>query len=559
MFFLLQLSEIRSKAVQYRQRSDGCHFLPAHPSWRLPADDQRETTPIRAHPGSPSGTTPITAHPQSPSGSSGGSLLSCEEPVGENGIYSPRDSVPRTLTNSGLHVVDVEDEEEEEKEGEGERESSECSSSGESEEEDPKHAGHQQTTADIRKPKSPRIPAATTSPSIPHNGEIKGRVPTPILQQSSGDTLRHHLDRTTPSSGAVLTSPTPPAFAKTTKSKGGSSNVRDGTSRGGRAGRQPSSVGGVGVAPLSTRSSGHKERGGKMHSTEVGKKGLHLSQMSARFKRDPSLVSSAPKRSTSHLRTLPKSSLAQHQRDIPSATPRASVTHRSHNTLTTSPPHPSPPHSTISSLLSSIRSSSSSLNPPNKRLDYSRTNGGIKATASSARPAKPPLVHCQSSHAGGGCTNVQCDICGAWLRWTPLHTGAQVSNPLLNRQPPPAAPLVSSGSHRYRGPVTQLAEKLKNRRAPSHSGVRASSVGSSVNSNSPHQNGVVRSSSPLAPSRGAGTVPPQSAPRPLRAADELSISSLSLSSCSVASDLLRRARERRENFWTQPPNPTAHT
>ena len=34
--------------------------------------------------------------------------------------------------------------------------------------------------------------------------------------------------------------------------------------------------------------------------------------------------------------------------------------------------------------------------------------------------------------------------------------------------------------------------------------------------------------------------------------DELSLSNLSLSSCSVASDILKRAQNRRDNFWTQP-------
>ena len=42
-----------------------------------------------------------------------------------------------------------------------------------------------------------------------------------------------------------------------------------------------------------------------------------------------------------------------------------------------------------------------------------------------------------------------------------------------------------------------------------------------------------------------------------REVDELSLSSLSLSSCSVASDVLQKARERKERFWTQPTHITA--
>ena len=39
--------------------------------------------------------------------------------------------------------------------------------------------------------------------------------------------------------------------------------------------------------------------------------------------------------------------------------------------------------------------------------------------------------------------------------------------------------------------------------------------------------------------------------------DELSLSSLSLSSCSVALDVPQKARERKERFWTQPTHITS--
>ena len=42
-----------------------------------------------------------------------------------------------------------------------------------------------------------------------------------------------------------------------------------------------------------------------------------------------------------------------------------------------------------------------------------------------------------------------------------------------------------------------------------------------------------------------------------RDVEELSLSSPSLSSCSVASDVLQKARERRDRFWTQPTHITA--
>lgn len=45
-------------------------------------------------------------------------------------------------------------------------------------------------------------------------------------------------------------------------------------------------------------------------------------------------------------------------------------------------------------------------------------------------------------------------------------------------------------------------------------------------------------------------LPPQAEAR-ARDSDEISLASLSLSSCSIASDVLRKARERRDHFWSQ--------
>ena len=45
--------------------------------------------------------------------------------------------------------------------------------------------------------------------------------------------------------------------------------------------------------------------------------------------------------------------------------------------------------------------------------------------------------------------------------------------------------------------------------------------------------------------------------RRARDVDELSLLSLSLSSCSVASDVLQKARERKDRFWMQPSHVTA--
>ena len=512
-----QLSEIRDKASQYRQRSEGSHFLPGHPSWTTAA----ETAPIEAH------------RSQSPSVSVS-SLTSSEELAEENGMRLPQ---PHTLANGEAHIVDIEEEEEEEREH--------SSYSGSEDE---------ATTTEAQPTSSHRIvtpamerPMPTLSPFVPLPPEraTEGRIPTPIMQKSSEDLVRHHLDRTTPSTGgAVLTSP-PPAFSKTTQSTVNPSSTLSTRENSGERVKTSHKGSGSGAASSAKRSSG---RSGKMvtstQSGERGEKGLYLSS-TARFKRDPSLVGSAP-RSTSHSHTLPTSSLTNNTHSHLTTLPKGT-----RHTLTTSHTHPSPPQSTISSLLSSIKSSSSG-EPTSKKLDYSATSGKRRVTGTSVQPTQPRSMQHHNPHAGTACSSGNCDVCGAWMRSKSGHTGAQV---LSNRASHTTAPLWGYGTHRYRGPVTQLAQEHTSRGGDVSSQSSVDRISGRNFPSRPPQNGVGASNSQMCPPRrGAGV--PETDPRPLRSFDELSISSLSISSCSVAaSDLLRKAQERRDKFWTRHPNP----
>ena len=195
-----------------------------------------------------------------------------------------------------------------------------------------------------------------------------------------------------------------------------------------------------------------------------------------------------------------------------------------------------------------------------------KTGGGHRAPAPPAKRRKcgkcGEIGHTRRSRSTNAatinatsqssCSSGNCDVCGAWMRSKSGHTGAQV---LSNRASHTTAPLLGYGSHRYRGPVTQLAQEHTSRGGDVSS---QSSVDRILGRNFPSrppQNGVGASNSQMCPPRrGAGV--PETDPRPLRSFDELSISSLSISSCSVAaSDLLRKAQERRDKFWTRHPNP----
>lgn len=425
-----------------------------------------------------------------------------------------------TITNGKTDIMDVESEEEEERE---------------------KRHDHQLTSngqlMSNREASSSALPQELVE-------EREGRVPTPVLQESPQN-MRHHLDRTTPTSGAVLTSPhVIPSSIKSTR------GVTTGTVKGrgkGVSSRELDNHKLGSSLPNRTKNSEAKEM-------ESGKTRLHLSRGSTKLKQAPSLLSSV---TGAHSRTT--SSLHHTQSkgtNSSSARPQLST----HRTLTSSHQKHrlSSPLSTISSLLSSDPASSTGvtrglnqrststkgpptnttrgLNQPqistatrglnlpsaNRGLNYSnRTVPGYSKTW------QPHNVTTHPPHVSG-CRSPQCDICGAWLRKS--HTGAQAMG--LSQHP-------VSHTHHYKGPVTQLNHQ------PSRGGVSHSSEDSTVDI----PEGLC--------SRGANYSRPQS--QGLKACDELSISSLSLSSCSVASDLLKKARQRRERFWTQPPNPSHST
>ena len=362
----------------------------------------------------------------------------------------------------------------------------------------------------------------TVSPSPPPTApDSNGRVPTPILRETS-EQMRHHLDRTTPSSGSVLTSPPLPAFHK-------SSHVSTSSRTAGNVGRtgKQSKVGVHGGMSTSHLSKG-KKQGEKTVASKQWNSGLYLSRGSPKLKHDRSLVSSVngDPRSSSSRHTRPKSTTSHLPKVHPplESHPTPHPLGTTHHTLATT--HPAHSLSSVSSLLSSVSNSSS----PGavRRLDY---NANTRAKAA-VNPVQPPQSRPSKPHSHT-CTNAQCDICGAWLRKSQTlstqhlnvnsHASTSTKGPHFSH-----APQSTAHSHQHKGTLTKSQTTTTRR---SNSNIRSIS----------QSNVVTVQDSPTEISRPT-----------LREPDELSISSLSLSSCSVASDLLKKARERRERFWTQP-------
>lgn len=353
----------------------------------------------------------------------------------------------------------------------------------------------------------------TMSPSPPPTApDSNGRVPTPILRETS-EQMRHHLDRTTPTSGSVLTSPPLPAFLKSSRVPTSSRT----TGNVGGTGQQ--SRDGVRHLVSTSHLSKGKKQGKKAALSKQWNSGLYLSRGSPKLKHDRSLVSSVngDPRSSSHYHTLPKSTTSHPPKvHPPSQSPnQLSTTH--HTLTTTHLPHSL---SSVSSLLSSISNSSS----PGaiRRLDYT-ANSRAKAAVNSVQPPR------SKPHSHDACTSPQCDICGAWLRKSQASS-TQTSN--YARTSTQGAHFSHAHTHQYKGTVTQLSK--------SQPTVHPAPWGSNSNIH------------PVPQPKVATFQDPPSLRPTLRETDELSISSLSLSSCSVASDLLKKARERREKFWTQP-------
>ena len=376
---------------------------------------------------------------------------------------------------------------------------------------------------------------------------IEGRIPTPELQKSvSRQQSRHHLDTTTPSGGGLLISPAKPV------------------------------VGGDGGVAKSIK--------------------LPFPPTSPKYRRDmkskapifPSPVADGngrqPAKSTEEIRpksvpddpspqVVPASSSPYHTRCVPRPHPIP----RSSHTHDLAPSHSVHPHSLQQSHTTQqpIGVKSSTLTGPVRKLlfeSHSKQEPLPKRHAHPKQSTQGPTLSQQKLHskaptfsAGKSShSNVRsCETCGSHLRSSSILGGGTAGNlgaghyPGVRMAPPTnlsqlhqkqQSALHASRQqsqmklHEIRSKLASHSDDFHHRtshdveysdgqRQPPDSGIGSSNRGPRSDILGPHSRGGFVSRRPAD-------------------VDELSLSSLSLSSCSVASDVLRKAQERRDRFWT---------
>ena len=281
-----------------------------------------------------------------------------------------------------------------------------------------------------------------------------GRVQTPVIQKSTSDYQRHHLDRTTPVAGGLFISPkkapdliiphplVSPMFQHDMKS---------------------SAL--INPVPKKTRN-----------------KYVQVNESSSSQASDQDDDDDIPPRVTSSVTqpplSVPSSSSPYHTRCIP---------------VITSKP------TSVRKLDFKTRSQPKSATRKTMPKPYSHRVEGVRPT-----------------------NNSGCNICGANLRPPSAIANAGTTSLRTSRvQSGLTSNLASGGLSTFKKPQVSVSSTLP-----------------------------YTSQQPAQAPHFMTRLPPQAETR-VRDSDEISLASLSLSSCSIASDVLRKARDRRDHFWTQ--------
>ncbi len=430
--------------------------------------------------------------------------------------------------------------------------------------------------ADLSKFREPRVEVGRLK-SVPRpnafslggrgEDEIEGRVPTPELRKSvPGQQRRHHLDITTPSGGGILISPSKPEV-------GGDRGVV-------RSVKLPYPP----VSPKYRRDMKSKVPIFPPPPREVGngrQKAAAPVVSSTTYEAPPQSVvldnlgpRNVPTSSTGppyHAHCVPRPApTVPHSKPTHSAQPsqpsHPHTTHKSqaHKTAPISVHVPQPkkmtvkPHQTsYSSPVRKLLFDSHSKQPSASQPRTQHTTQ--KFVSSSSQQYKSHAKTFALSSARSSHSNVKsCETCGSHLRSPNVLGGGTLGVGHPGRM---GAPTNLSQIHHERASALQASRQPSQLQVNEiRSKLASHSIdprGAPTNFDDYHQppdsglgssdrrgrrEGGQRSSSGLDGRRGGGR----------REVDELSLSSLSLSSCSVASDMLEKARERRDRFWTQP-------
>ena len=345
-------------------------------------------------------------------------------------------------------------------------------------------------------PKTKPHPPVVTQPAPLEADDQSGRVQTPIIQKSFSDYRRHHLDRTTPVAGGLFISPQKkqPAEVILPYPPHSPKYRRDMRSS----------------APISPAPKNTKDESVHVQVSFSQSSGSSSSSIEA----DPT---------TKQPLSVPTSSSPYHTRCVPRNRPKSD----------------------------SVR-----------KLDFKQSQISSKTVPKSY------------SYRVQGLTadKTNCDICGAHLRPPPVSNigsttaHSTTSHPLTTQtsnvrssfiQSTASKPYTTQSSNLRPSFVQSTSSKHQTTKSGVTSGLVNGGISSlkkppvSVSSTQAHT-----SHRPHSSTNYMTRLPPQIGSQS-RDYDETSLASLSLSSCSVASDLLRKAQDRRDHFWSQPPHVTA--
>ena len=402
--------------------------------------------------------------------------------------------------------------------------------------------------------------------SLEGDGEIEGRVPTPELRKSvPGQQSRHHLDTTTPSGGGLLISPSKPEV------------------RGGRGVVKSVELPYPPVSPKYRRDMKSKAPIYPPPPREVG---------NGRQKGDAPTVSSTtndpPPQSVSNnrgLRSVPTSSGSPYHAHCvprPSSIPHSKPTHNLTHAPPSHPSHPhthkSQPHKTATTSVHVPQPKGATVKPP---MSYSgpvrkllfeshskqpssqlHTQHMTKNLSSSSSQYKSHSKTSALSAVKSSHSNVKsCETCGSYLR-SPAVLGGGVGALGVGHSGRMAPPTNLSQIHSDRTSALQASRQQSQLKVNE---IRSKLASHTIN---PPWAAPTNMDDYQLPDSGLGSSNRGreggqrlnglgAGGRRARDVDELSLSSLSLSSCSVASDVLQKARERKDRFWMQPSHVTA--
>ena len=403
------------------------------------------------------------------------------------------------------------------------------------------------------------------------DGEVEGRVPTPELRKSiPGQQSRHHLDITTPAGGGLLISPTKPEV-------GGDRGVtkpvelpypplspkyrRDMRSKVPIYPPPPPEVGnGHQKTAVPVASSTTNEAPPRSVSDNLGPRSVPASSSSPYhahcLPRPPNIPPSKPTHNLTHAPLSHPSHI--HKSHHHQASQQAHV--KSAATSVAQPRASAKPQTLYSGPVRKLLFESHGKRPSSQQHCAQQSQHVTKKSSSNGSSSLY-RSHTKTTASKSSHSNVKsCETCGSHLRSPAVLGGGVGALGAGHSRKAPSTNLSWLHSDRdnalqaYRQQSQLKLNEIRSKLASHSTESRYHGAAPTNLDNYRLPDSGLGSSNR---GREGGQRSNGLAGRRARDVDELSLSSLSLSSCSVASDVLQKARERRDRFWLQPSHITA--